>query len=118
MPSSRKASSSTIRIHFAKPVPPPLRKATRTSCSTSQRSVPGAGRATSGICIGGVGGEVEEHVLQRQLVRAGAGAKLGEGAPHQNTAAMDDADAVGEPLGDFEDMGGDDDGGAAADLLL
>src|SRR4051812_46083648 len=109
--------SRTIRTHLAKPARRPLRKLSRTSCSTSQRSEPAAGRALDGnICR--ACGEVEEHVLQRQLVRAGAGAKLGERAFGEQAAVVDDADAVGEPFGDLENMGGDDDGGAIADLLL
>src|SRR4051794_30732942 len=99
MPSSRKPTRRMIRIHFAKPARRPLRKFSRTSCRISQSSDPGVGRTASGNGIGGARGEVQEHVLERQLVRAGAGPKLGERAFGEQPAAVDNSDPVGEPLG-------------------
>src|SRR6266852_6703943 len=59
----------------------------------------------------------EEGVLEAGAALAGWAAQLLERALGDETAAGDDADAVGHALGDFEDMRGHDDGAAGAHAL-
>ena len=57
----------------------------------------------------GRGGQIEEHRLERRAAGADAGAQLIERPLGDHPPMRDDADAVREPLGDLENMGGHDD---------
>ncbi len=59
--------------------------------------------------------EIEEDFLERGLA-ADAGAQFGERAFGDEAAVIDHADSFGHALGDFEDVGGHDDGDALLHL--
>ena len=60
---------------------------------------------------------MEEHVLERGVTAARLEAELVERAFSQELAGLDDADAVDQPLGDVEHMGGEDHGAAPARVI-
>src|SRR5437879_2497742 len=61
-------------------------------------------RIVSAISRGRLLVELIEDLLEDTVFGAGLGLQLGDSVVSMNLAPVDDADAVGEPLGHFEDL--------------
>src|SRR5471030_3340782 len=96
----------------ARPAPPVIRHSRRVSCASSHGHVAGL----KGSATRAPAGELEEDVLQRLAVRR-ARAKLRHRALGDDASARDDADALGEALGDLEDVRREHHGAAALHAL-